>query len=122
MTFVFQFMLMLVSLYGLNTRPAGALPVEPELEPLDEPLDEPLLDDPPELDPLEDPPPELEPLDEPLLEPPQPAEPPLEEPLPPPLEEPLPPPGVTAQSAGAQSAGVASGVQLERLVCAWMHS
>jgi hypothetical protein len=54
MTFVFQFMLMLVSLYGLKTRPAGAVPVEPpELEPLDEPpLDEP-LEDPPDEPPLE---------------------------------------------------------------------
>jgi hypothetical protein len=75
MTFVFQFMLMLVSLYGLKMSPAGAVPVPPELEPLDEPLLEPL--DEPLDEPL------LEPLDEPLLEP-------LDEPL---LDEPLPPPG-----------------------------
>jgi hypothetical protein len=49
MASVFQFMLMLVSLYGLKTRPAGALPVPPLLEPLA----------PPELDPLELEPPEL---------------------------------------------------------------
>jgi hypothetical protein len=99
MTFVFQFMLMLVSLYGLKTRPAGAVPpasgVEPlEEPPLDEPLEEPLDDplddpleeplDPPEDDPLEDAPPELPLLEPPLLLPP--LEPPLLEPL-------LPPPG-----------------------------
>ena len=98
MTLVFQFMLMLVSLYGLNTRPAGALPVEPELEPLDEPLDDPLLEEPPELEPLDDPlleePPELEPLDDPLLEEPPELEPlldPLGAALPelPPLDEPV---------------------------------
>jgi len=66
MTLVFQFMLMPVSLYGLNTSDAPALPVcPPELEPLDEPLLDPLEE--PLLDPLEEP--LLEPLDEPLLDP-----------------------------------------------------
>src|SRR5580698_3622578 len=100
--------------------PAGAVPVEPELEPLDEPpLEDPLEEEPPLEEPLLDEPPLLLPLDEP----PQLVVPPLEEPplLPPELL--LPPPlGAPAQLAGAQSAGVASGVQLERLVCDWMHS
>jgi hypothetical protein len=62
-------MLMLVSLYALKTRPAGAEPVLPELDPLDPPLLlEPPLDDPPLLEP---------PLDDPLLlDPPPPTLPP----------------------------------------------
>jgi hypothetical protein len=53
MTFVFQFMLMLVSLYGLKTT-APALPVPPELDPLPELLPPELLLEllPPLLDPL----------------------------------------------------------------------
>jgi hypothetical protein len=56
MTLVFQFMLMLVSLYGLKMREAGAVPVLPELDPPPPPelelelellLDEPLPDDEP---------------------------------------------------------------------------
>ena len=65
MTFVFQFMLMLVSLYGLKTT-APALPVPPELLP-EPPLDPPELLLELELPPLLDPPLlELE-LDPPLL-------------------------------------------------------
>jgi hypothetical protein len=52
MTFVFQFMLMLVSLYGLKISEAPAVPVDP----------------PPPLDPPLDPPPA--PASEPPLEPP----------------------------------------------------
>jgi len=69
MTLVSQLKLMLVSLYGLKMRPAGAWPVPPELDP---PPEEPLLD-PPLLDP---------PLEEP--------------PLDPPLDDPPPPPGHVA--------------------------
>jgi len=115
--FVFQFMLMLVSLYALKTRPAGALPVVPP--PVVAPLEEPLAP----------------PLDEPLVVP-LPVVAPLEEPLAPPLDEPVgpqvvvppllePPPVPTlpeGQLAGAQSAGVESGVHVDWLVCPWMHS
>jgi hypothetical protein len=61
MTLVFQFMLMLVSLYGLKMSEAGAVPVlPPELDPPPPPelelellLDEPPLDDPlPDDEPL----------------------------------------------------------------------
>jgi hypothetical protein len=100
MTLVFQFMLMLVSLYGLNTRPAGGFP--PLLEPLEPP--EPL----PELDPL------LDPLE---LELPLPPLPPLPLLLPLllelPLLPPLPPP---AHWTGPHSAATTSGVHPGSLV------
>ena len=70
MTFVFQFMLMLVSLYGLKTRPAGAFPVEPPpVLPVD-PLEEPLLEEPPEeLPPVDPPPVDPPPVNPPVLPP-----------------------------------------------------
>jgi hypothetical protein len=112
MTFVFQFMLMLVSLYGLKMSEAGAVPV-PLLDP---PLDEPPLDEPPLDDEDEVPPPDEE--DE-LLPP---HAPPLLPPLLPPLEEPLDEPPPPAHVTGCQSAGTASGVQPGSLVCACVHS
>jgi hypothetical protein len=83
MTFVFQLKLMLVSLYGLKTRPAGGFP-PPLLEPLPElePLE--LLEPPLELPELElEPPlelPELELLE--LLAPPGHVVPPGSQPVP----------------------------------------
>jgi hypothetical protein len=78
MTFVSQLKLMLVSLYGLKTRPAGGVP-PPLLLPLLE-LEPPELElEPPELELLE--PPELELLD-PELVPPGHVVPPGSQPVP----------------------------------------
>jgi hypothetical protein len=75
MTLVFQFMLMLVSLYGLKMSDAGAVPVLPDDEPPPPPeLELELLDEPPLDDPLPD--------DEPLPLPPGHVTPPGSQPVP----------------------------------------